>query len=681
MSGLKRVLPDESGFTVVEFVVAAAILFIVSTGIMGALAYASTANASTAMRQLGLELANQRMEQARNMPYDTLGTQNGYPIGTIPTPETVLVPTPEGNRTFVVVTEVEWAVDSASNLSSDKAVRITVSWASPRPGSVMVESNVVGKSSLTNVGDVKVSVVDAQTGDPVSGATFTIKPASGLTASKTTVLTGFVRWGKVPAGSIIITGTCSTHYLDMSPVSGAAVISGQLNPWTIQAYRPSSGTVHVHDQAGNNLKDVDVTISGPAGSSDWSCPNGTGTARTDDSGNAFFAKLRSGATYTVTGVLDGYTVETSPPVLSTGAGGSSSESLLQMIHNTNIRVTVLDDSTGLPISGATVTATGPTTVSFPSLTDATYGQATSNPMGTIGTGRSYTVTVVKNGYLTKTGSVTLSQYELGEVTVRLSTPPPTTIKVTVLDDHGAPIKDAKVSATGPTAVTFAALTDGSGYATSNDMGAIGTLKTYTVSAVMAGFATNTGSVTFSQYTQGTLTIVLSPPNTTIKVRVTNSAGTAIQGATVSATGPTTVVFASPTDASGYATSNNMGAIGTNQTYTITVRLSGWAKNTGTVTLSEGTQGAVTVKLLQPTLLVYGYDTTARTIYVYTSQTSGGAPAYSAAGAKSTVAVSFYLPAGTYWVSRRSTYGASGAVPKQAIVVDDSTLTVTITSGN
>ena len=87
MGWLKRFMRDDSGFTVVEYLVAAAILFIVSTGVMGALAYASTANASTAMRQLGLEVANQRMEQARNLPYDSLGTTNGYPIGTIVTPE------------------------------------------------------------------------------------------------------------------------------------------------------------------------------------------------------------------------------------------------------------------------------------------------------------------------------------------------------------------------------------------------------------------------------------------------------------------------------------------------------------------------------------------------------------------------------------------------------------------
>ncbi len=248
-----------------------------------------------------------------------------------------------------MVTEVDWSVDSASNLSSDKTVRITVSWANPRPGSVSVESSVVGKSTLTNAGDVKINIVDSDTSAKVPGATITIKPSGGLTVSKTTGVDGFVRWGKVPAGSVTITGTCSTHYLDMSPVSGAIVLTGQLNEWTIQAVRPSSGTVHVTDQLGNDLAGVAVTISGPAGSADWSCPTGTGTVTTDANGNAVFPKLRKG-TYTVTGALANYAVEASPPTLNVIAGGSSYTSQLRMDRLTNIRVTVVDSSNN-PISG------------------------------------------------------------------------------------------------------------------------------------------------------------------------------------------------------------------------------------------------------------------------------------------------------------------------------------------
>ena len=674
MGWLKRFMGDDSGFTVVEYLIAAAILFIVSTGVMGALAYASTANASTAMRQLGLEVANQRMEQARNLPYDSLGTTNGYPLGTIVTPDTVTVATPEGAKSFVVVTEVDWAVDSASNLSSDKTVRITVSWATPRPGSVAVESSVVGKSALTNAGDVKINVVDSDTSAKVPGATITVKPSGGLTVSKTTGIDGFVRWGKVPAGSITITGTCSTHYLDMSPVSGAIVLTGQLNEWTIQAVRPSSGTVHVTDQLGNDLAGVAVTISGPAGSADWSCPTGTGTATSDANGNAYFPKLRKG-TYSVTGVLSNYAVQASPNTLDVIAGGSAYTSQLRMDRQTNIRVTVLDSSNN-PISGATVSATG---VTFASTTNSA-GQVTSNGMGAIGSNKTYTVTATRTGYLPNTGTVTLSQYTQGTLTITLSTPPPTTIKVTVLDSSNNPISGATVSATG---VTFASTTNVSGQATSNDMGAIGTNVSFTVTAAKSGYASNTGVVTFSQYTQGTLTIKLSPPPpTTIKVTVTDGKGNPIPGVTVSATGGTTVTFASTTDANGQATSNDMGAIGTNKTYTVTAAKTGWVTKTGSVTLSQNTQGTVAIALRATLEVTYSTAVYPVTIYIYTSRTAGSLPAYQQTMATAADSpASFPLADGTYYVSQRSTYSSSPTAPKRAVVVAGSTLLISISNSN
>ena len=413
---------------------------------------------------------------------------------------------------------MDWAVDTVTGLAGDKNVTITVKWTVPRAASITIESNVVGKSTITNSGDVKINVVDSDTSDPVSGATITIKPSGGLTVSATTASTGFVRWGKVPSGAIAITGACSTHYLDMSAVSGASVLTGQLNEWTVQGVRASSGTVHVTDQLGNDLPGVAVTITGPPGSADWSCPSGTGTVVSDANGNAVFSRLRKG-TYTVTGALADYTVQSSPPSLAVIAGGSSYTSQLRMNQKTTLKVTVLDESDN-PVSGATVTATGPSAVTFPSVTDAS-GEAVSNDMGAIGTNKTYTVTAAKAGYVAGTGTVTMSQFTQGAVTVKLSPVPPTTIKVTVLDNSNNPISGVTVSASG---VTFASTTDSNGQATSNDMGAIGTNKTYTVSAAKSGWTTNSGTVTLDQGTQGTLTIKLTPAavNGTLVVTYTSS---------------------------------------------------------------------------------------------------------------------------------------------------------------
>jgi adhesin/invasin len=527
MGGLKRFMRNESGFTVVELVVAAAILFVVSTGIMGVLAYASTSNASDARHQMGLELANQRMEQARNMSYDDLGTTNNYPTGTIITPETVVLSTPQGNATYIVATEVDYSEDVTDPaLGASKDIRITVSWTTPRPGSVTVESNIAGAPAVTNAGAVEILVQDSDSSDPVAGAVITIKPAGGFSASKTTGSDGYAKWKRVATGSIVITGTCSTHYLDMSPVASAVINNKQTLSATVQGERASSGTVHVVDQNGNDLPGVAVTIKGPLGYASWSCPTAAGgTLVSDSNGNAVFPLLRKG-NHTVTGVLAGYAMQTSPsPDFTVISGGGAYSSVLTMNIRTTIKVKVVDASNN-PVVGATVAATGPSAVTFASLTD-TNGEATSNDMGAIGTGKTYTVTAAKAGYLGASGTVTMSQYSQGLLTLTLAPQPATTIKVTVRDASNNPIPGVTLTATGPSGVTFPSVTDASGQATSNDMGAIGSGKTYTVTASKSGWTSNTGSVTLSQYTQGTVTITLSsaPVNGTLQATYTSSIGT------------------------------------------------------------------------------------------------------------------------------------------------------------
>ncbi len=597
MSWLKRTARSEDGFSIAELVVAAAILFVVSTGIVGVLAYAGSSNAADAMREMALELANERMEQARNMDYDDLGTTNNYPTGTIVTPETVVLATPNGDATFVVATEVDYSDDVTDpTQGASKNVKITVSWTTPRPGNVSVMSNVAGASAVTNAGSVEVLVVDSDTSDPIAGAVITIKPSGGFSASKTTASDGMAKWKRVATGSIIITGTCPTHYLDMSPVAGAIINKDQTLEVTIQGERASVGTVHVVDQNGAALAGVTVTISGPAGGPGWSCPSGTGTAVTDADGNAVFPRLRKG-NYAVTGVKSGYQVQTSPPTLSIIAGGSSYTSQLRMDQRTQMLVTVVDGS-GNPISGATIAATGPTTVTFASTTDSN-GEAVSNDMGSIGDNKTYTVTATKTGYLTASGMLTMSEFSLGTITLSPVPIPPTTIKVTVKDASNNPIPGVTVTATGPSTVTFASTTDSNGQATSNDMGAIGSNKTYTVSAAKSGWITNTGPVTLSQYTQGTaaITLTAAPVNGTLVVSYSSSIGTG------------------------------------------------------------------------------------KTIYVYSSNVANGAPIAQKNITTSSPTASFSLAPGTYWVSRRTPYGSSGALPKSCTVTSGGTTNLSISSSN
>ena len=399
---------------------------------MAALAYASTANASTAMHELGLEVANQRMEQARNLPYDSLGTTNGYPTGTIVTPDTVVVATPEGTKTL----RRRHPGGLGGGLRIQPVLRqeraITVSWTTPRPGSVMVESNVVGKSTLTNAGDVKVNVVDSDTSAKVTGATITIKPLGGFTVSKTTGSDGFVRWGKVPSGSITITGTCPTHYLDMSPGERRRWCSPeQLNEWTIQAVRPSSGTVHVIDQNGvpDGRRPGDPQRSrrfAQSGPSDGHRHRETDTQRQRGLPQA----------------SQGHVLGTGSPERIRRSEATTAHTehhrRWKLLHEPSFACTGSQRSRSRSSTAATIPSREPRSrrrARRPSgVTTDANGQVTSNSMGAIGANKTYTVTAARSGYLSNTGTVTLSQYTQGIVTIKLADPPPTTIKVIVLNN-------------------------------------------------------------------------------------------------------------------------------------------------------------------------------------------------------------------------------------------------------
>ena len=249
---------------------------------MGALGYASTANASNAMRQSGLELANQKMEQARNLSYDSLGTTNGYPTGTITTPETVVVTTPEGD------TDIRRG--DSGGLGGRHGNGLGRRQECPHHG-VMDQSRGQRASQSS-----RTWWVSQQSPTPVTSRSTSWTPIraircrgrpsrssrpGGMTVSATTGSTGFVRWGKVPTGSIVDHG----HLFDALPRHDSrrrgSVLNGQPTSGPFRPRASSTGIVHVTDQLGNDLPGVTVTITGPAASAGWSCPSGTGSAISD----------------------------------------------------------------------------------------------------------------------------------------------------------------------------------------------------------------------------------------------------------------------------------------------------------------------------------------------------------------------------------------------------------------
>jgi len=235
-------------------------------------------------------------------------------------------------------------------------------------------------------------------------------------------------------------------------------------------------------------------------------------------------------------------------------------------------------NTGGALAGATVSLTGPTTVS--TTADASGNYSFSGiPAGT------YTVTGTASGYKARSYSgVTVISGQTTTQNVQLTTTGRVTGSVT--GAGGAALSGATVTLQGgnlPTTDTVS--TDASGNYTSN----WDPIGTYTVTCSAAGYASQTVSgVTISTGGLTTVNCTLSNTGTLTGVVTNLNTGGAISGATVSYSGGSTT-----TDSSGRYTFSGV----TSGTYSVTATASGYLSRTYSgVTVNPGVTNTQDVQL-------------------------------------------------------------------------------------
>ncbi len=106
----------DAGFTLAELLFAIVIMVVATFAVLGALSSAATNSLTLSRKAKATEIANERIEQARNMPYRAIGVHfsdgsQGEPPGAILTPEEV-----DG---YLVETAVDWRpVPGSGNTST-----------------------------------------------------------------------------------------------------------------------------------------------------------------------------------------------------------------------------------------------------------------------------------------------------------------------------------------------------------------------------------------------------------------------------------------------------------------------------------------------------------------------------------------------------------------------------------
>lgn len=422
------------GFTVAEFVAASAILFIVLVGILGAVDFAGASTRMANMRQAGVDLANQQIEQDRNIPWSSLGVTygSGYvgnPAGIVPAVQT----TTTLNGTFTINTSITWVLDRSQTtpMASYKRLTVTVSWTTPSPGgSVSVVTNVFGQgSAVANAGDVLVTACDVENPSKrTPGCMINLDPyGSGSIMVATTDSDGMAVWDSVPVGVATFPTTINPSYLvDATGLGSPSIHTGFQDLGFIYTQVPRTLSVHVKTTALPNapagtvvtLKDsvshagvgpdvFTATVLGSDGMAYFDPGHGTTLGRPG---------LWLSTGYSLSAAYGGAKSPTSTMSLPNGCPVANTGPELTIPDPPTIVVSMKVSSTGAALTGKSMTVTvkdpGGATLSG---SGGTYTDSATFPVTTAG---NYTVTVTGvNGFADSTYTFAANASGVGQACV------------------------------------------------------------------------------------------------------------------------------------------------------------------------------------------------------------------------------------------------------------------------
>jgi hypothetical protein len=459
---------SESGVTVVEFMVASLVLFIAAISAVSALTFAATASASTSTRARALNLANQRIEQARNLPYDSVGVfypggAMGDPAGSIPASETV--------GDLQVATKVTWKRDTSTGRSTYKDIKVTVSWITAGGGQVSLASSVFGTSALSMSGDLKIMVLEdgAGTRVPIAMAQVWVTPNGSPTQRVAwTDLQGEAFLGALPVGVAPVRVVADGWLFDDSLLATVTVVPDIVTTVYAYGYRPCSLAVTVVDTSGTPIPGAAIQTRDQKGR--------VASAVTGSGGVATFSQILP-STYNVSAAASGRT--TGYASVGPMVGGNHytlTITLTQYVPSGSMRVRVTGG--GAALASAVVKVTGPA----PGSTDVTGSPKTTPTSGeaafsSLTTGR-YTVAVSRTGYTpaTVTADIVGGVEAIVNVDLIVATTGTGTLRIFLVDEHGRVWDDHEIYVWGPNGYYYAGKTDHFGTRTLSNLAA----GTYTV---------------------------------------------------------------------------------------------------------------------------------------------------------------------------------------------------------
>jgi len=602
---LPRGAGSSEGFTLAELVIAMAILLVVLMGVLSALEFAAGATRQASVRQGAMQIATQKVEYARTIPYQALGTKNAD--GSFGDPAGVLAADGESISTssgvYTVAYRVWWMRKSDSNPVAQtvmyKRIKVTVSWITPSPASVSVETAIYGVDTNAVVGDVQVLAQDVELG-PVQGVSVALGPASGPNRSVATGGDGYALFGQVPYGAIkTITATTSGYMADYSAFNASGthtVAPNVVNTWVMPMQRSKSATIHVQNDGGGAIQGASVTLTNQERGISY------GPFVTDASGNTpLIPNLwnapgnATGGGYVATATYNGNSASSTFTIRTTDTSVSST---VVIRTQAQITVTVMDNLTGLALPGATVGMTGPVNPAD----DGSGTSADGTKTYTVTRSGIYTIVASKANYLTRTVSFYVDlNNAINPAPVRLL--PLARLVITVHDAYSSTV----IAGSTVTVKDSSGNTDGSGTAADGTVAVVNLAPdNYVVSVTANGyyqaFAGSAFAINLSPPSQSQVTYTADVITGRIQVQLRRSGGVLPTGTNwVRIRNSSSVVIAGPTQVP--TTTGNV-LFGPLLTGTLTVQRS--ASLGGTYTFLGTVAVAAGVPLYAPTYTASDY---------------------------------------------------------------------------
>lgn len=151
-----------SGLTLIESLIGIALLLIVFISIFVLIQLGIKLTSQSKARISATALANQKLELARNLPYNEVGTVGGIPAGSIVESEIIV----RNNIAYTVKTTVVYVDDPFDNTFPDdplawdyKTIRVKVSWSEFLGGEIFFQTDIAPKGVETTSGGGIISIL------------------------------------------------------------------------------------------------------------------------------------------------------------------------------------------------------------------------------------------------------------------------------------------------------------------------------------------------------------------------------------------------------------------------------------------------------------------------------------------------------------------------------------------